>query len=149
MKPTLIAIGVFAASAAIAGEGSWSNMSGPLIPGAGRIASVSAPEGGLQVFVDQASFDAAVGNIGALAAENFGGGATPPATANACGEPMNSASNDACFAPGNLIDGFSITTTSGTGTAVIGAGFLGGGQTNTAVGANSFPIRPYWRLTRL
>jgi hypothetical protein len=139
MKPTLVAIGLFAASAAVAGEGAWSNVSGPLIPGAGRIASVSAPEGGLQVFVDQASFDAAVGNVGVLAVETFDGGVTAAGAVNLCNEPMDSVSNDFCFAPGNLVGGFAITTTSGTGIVALGSGFLGLGQTSTVVGANSFP----------
>jgi hypothetical protein len=108
MKSVVFAVGILAASAAVAG-GSWSSASRPSIPSAGRTASVGEPTGALQSFADQASFDAAVGNPGALASEDFDGGATAPGGLGNCTEPVNSASNDACFAPGDLVAGFSLT----------------------------------------
>ena len=138
MKSIVFLGGILAASAAYAAGGSWSQTAGPLVPGAGRTASVSAPTGSLQSFTDQPSFDAAVGNPGALASENFDGGLTPDATVNTCTEPVDSSSNDACFAPGDLVDGFELTSSTGAGIVALGAQFLGPGQTSTAVGANTF-----------
>jgi hypothetical protein len=137
MKSVVFAVGILAASAAVAG-GSWSSASRPSIPSAGRTASVGAPTGALQSFADQASFDAAVGNPGALASEDFDGGATAPGGLGNCTEPVNSASNDACFAPGDLVAGFSLTSTSGAGIVALGSGFLGANQTSTVVGAVTF-----------
>lgn len=139
MKPMVFAASMLFATVAFASDGPWSAIAHSLVPGAGRIASVSAPEGGaLQVFADQTSFDAAVADVGALASESFDGGATGTGGLNTCDEPVNSASNDVCFAPGDLIDGFDLTSTSGGGIIALGAEFLGPGQTSTVVGANTF-----------
>jgi hypothetical protein len=138
MKSILFAVGVLAASSASAMGSSWSQTERILVPGAGRTASVSAPTGGLQTFGDEASFEAAVGDPGALSSESFDGGATPPGVVNTCNEPVNSSSNDPCFAPGDLIDGFSVTSTSGTGIVILGPQFLGPVQDSAVIGANSF-----------
>jgi hypothetical protein len=139
MKSAIFATGMLVASAAAAGSGAWSDTARPLAPGAGRTASVSAPHRGtLEVFTDQVSFDTAVGDPGALASETFDGGATGAGGINTCNEPVNSASNDVCFAPGDLVDGFDLTSTSGGGIIALGAEFLGPGQTSTVVGANTF-----------
>ncbi|GAB4126593.1 MAG: hypothetical protein Tsb0027_25970 [Wenzhouxiangellaceae bacterium] len=92
-----------------------------------------APLGGLTTFADQASFDTATGGF---PAETFDNGATAAGAVNTCTEPVNSASNDACFAPGDLIDGFSLTSSSGGGIVVLGDGFIG--QPTAAAGANTF-----------
>ena len=137
MKSVLFAVGILAASVATAG-GSWSHATRPSLPSAGRTASVGAPTGGLQSFSDQPSFDAAVGDPGALASEDFEGGLTPDAAVGTCNEPVNSSSNDACFVPGDLVDGFSITSSTGGGIVVLGANFLGGNQASAVIGANTF-----------
>ncbi|MFI4970232.1 MAG: hypothetical protein ACHP7D_08485 [Lysobacterales bacterium] len=51
---------------------------------------------------------------------------------------MSSASNDACFSPGQLVPGFAITSTSGGGLTIFPTVFLGPAQTSRAVGASSF-----------
>jgi len=87
--------------------------------------SVEAPQsalGGLTTFPDQASFDAATGGF---TPETFDNGATMAGALNTCAEPVSSASNDVCFAPGDLIDGFSLTTSSGGGIVILGDGFIG------------------------
>jgi len=136
MKPMVLAVNMLFSTAAFASGGSWSATAHPLVPGAGRIASVSAPEGGaLQVFADQASFDAAVGDAGALASESFDGGLAVAGAGALCDEPVNASSDDLCFAPGDLIDGFAITSSTGGGAIALGSNFLGTGQTSPVVGA--------------
>jgi len=73
-----------------------------------------------------------------LASEDFEGGLTPDASVGTCNEPVNSSSNDACFVPGDLVDGFSITSSTGGGIVVLGANFLGGNQASAVIGANTF-----------
>jgi len=92
-----------------------------------------APLGGLTTFADQASFDAATGGF---PVETFDNGATAAGAVNTCTEPVNSASNDICFAPGDLLDDFSLTSSSGGGIVVLGDGFIG--QSTAVVGANTF-----------
>ncbi len=74
-----------------------------------------------------------------LSVESFDGGLTPDAGVGTCDEPVNSESNDACFAPGDLVAGFSITSSTGGGVVVLGPGFLGPNQPTAVVGANNFP----------
>jgi hypothetical protein len=137
MKSVVFAVGILAATAATAG-GSWSSATRPSIPSAGRTAAIGAPTGGLESFADQASFDEAVGDPGALASESFDGGATGATQINDCSEPVNSDSNDVCFVPGDLVPGFSITSSSGGGIVVIGATFLGANQGTPVIGAFTF-----------
>jgi len=97
---------------------------------------VQAPEvplGGLTTFADQASFDAATGGF---PVETFDNGATAAGAVNTCTEPVNSASNDICFAPGDLIDGFSLTSSSGAGIVILGDGFIG--QATAVAGPQAF-----------
>ncbi len=91
--------------------------------------------GGLTQFADQASFDAATGGF---PVETFDNGATAPGAVNTCTEPVSSASNDVCFSPGDLIDGFMMTSSSGGGVVALGSNFLGANQASTVVGANTF-----------
>jgi hypothetical protein len=86
------------------------------------VSAPDAPLGGLTTFPDQASFDAATGGF---TPETFDNGATMAGALNTCAEPVSSASNDVCFAPGDLIDGFSLTTSSGGGIVILGDGFIG------------------------
>lgn len=96
--------------------------------------SSNAPLGGLTVFTDFASFDAAAPG---LPIEDFEGGLTGAGGINTCNEPVNSASNDVCFTPGDLIDGFNITSSLGGGVVALGVGIVPS-QTSVVVGANSF-----------
>lgn len=89
--------------------------------------------GGALTFADRASFDSAVGT---LPLEDFEGGATTAASVNTCTEPVSSASDDACFAPGDLIAGFQITSSGGGGVVALGDGLIG--QPSTVMGANNF-----------
>ena len=138
MKSILFTVGMLAASVASAAGSSWSQMQPQAVPNAGRTASIGAPTGGLQSFADQASFDAAVGDTSGLSSESFDNGLTDPGAVGTCNEPVNSESNDACFAPGDLVAGFSMTSSSGGGIVVLGGGFLGGGQPSPVIGANTF-----------
>lgn len=90
--------------------------------------------GGLTTYPDLASFQAA--NAGGFTVETFDGGLTAGGALNTCVEPVSSASNDACFTPGDLIAGFSLTSSSGNGVVVLGDGFLG--QSTAVIGANDF-----------
>ena len=93
--------------------------------------------GGLITFVDRASFDQAAG---VLPLENFNGGLIDAINDfGACDEPLNSASDDDCFEPGNLIAGFDLTSDTGLGLVALGDGFVGPGQSDTVVGAINFP----------
>jgi len=94
--------------------------------------------GGLQIFTDQAMFDAAIGDPAALIVETFDGGATPDGVIYDCEEPVSSASDDDSFDPGQLVDGFAITSSAGSGIVTIGAGRYGPGQNSTIIGAQAF-----------
>lgn len=89
--------------------------------------------GGALTFADRASFNSAVGT---LPLEDFEGGATAAGAVNTCTEPVSNASNDPCFAPGDLIAGFQITSSGGGGVVALGDGFIG--QPSTVMGANNF-----------
>jgi subtilisin-like proprotein convertase family protein len=100
--------------------------------------AINQISGGLQQFDNQADFDAAAGDPGAFTVENFNGGSTAPDSVNNCNEPLSSISNDACFTPGQLAEGFAITTNSGLGLVALGSGFFGPDQSSVVVGANAF-----------
>jgi hypothetical protein len=139
MKYAMFAFGVLAASIASATSTQWiPNAHGNAAHPTHSTATHATPlhgAGTLQFFTDQPSFDASVGDPGALAAESFDGGAND---LEQCEEPVSSASDDLCFTPGELIDGFALTSSSGTGVILLPGQFLGGGQTSPVVGANSF-----------
>lgn len=98
--------------------------------------------GGLTVFPDRASFDAAGG--GEFPVETFDGGTIDGGPTN-CGPVIDSATAGGCFGVGDVIDGFQIIATvpaptRGGGGDLIGlpGGFLGAGQPTDVVGANAF-----------
>lgn len=91
--------------------------------------------GGIVTFADLPSF---LGAASGVATEGFNGGATAPSAVNTCTEPVNDASNDVCFTPGQLLPGFALTSDNGGGIVALGDGFLGANQTTTVVGANTF-----------
>lgn len=93
------------------------------------------PSGSLTTFADLGSFQAAT-NGATLAFEDFEGG-IPPALVSVCTEPVNSASNDACYTPGDLVSGFNITSTDGSGVATVDPSLLG--APSVVIGANFFP----------
>jgi hypothetical protein len=94
--------------------------------------------GVFQIFTDQATFDAGVGDPAALVVETFDGGATPDGVIYDCEEPVSSVSDDDSFDPGQLVAGFAITSSAGSGIVTIGAGRYGAGQTSTIIGAQAF-----------
>lgn len=139
MKTSLFAVLLVAAgSAAVAQDNyhDWAAAGKPPLDVSGQPAP-PVEGGGLVQYPDRPSFEAAAG--AALPIETFDNGATGTGVVNTCTEPVSSASNDVCFAPGDLIDGFSMTSSSGSGIVVLGANFLGGSQTTPVSGANSFP----------
>jgi hypothetical protein len=113
----------------------WAQAGKPAFP-AHAPGQYHAPTGSLSVYTTLGDFQAAVADPGALSSEDFEGGLTGPGGLNTCNEPVSSASNDVCFAPGDLVDGFSMTSSSGAGIVVLGDGFLG--QSGTVIGANTF-----------
>ena len=86
--------------------------------------------GGLITFDDRASFDIAAGF---QVMEDFEGGIADGITV--CNEPLNSSSDDACFTPGDLINGFDVTSSGNGGLVVLTEGFIG--QPTDVVGASS------------
>lgn len=136
MKTTLLSIlCVIASSAAVAQNNyaDWANNGRPNF----NLNGDTAPAdnfGTVTPFTDQAAFLAAT----SVATETFNNGATGAGAINTCTEPVNSASNDVCFMPGDLLAGFSMTTDNGGGVVALGTGFLGAGQTSTVAGANTF-----------
>ncbi len=88
-------------------------------------------------YTDRASFDAA---NPATALEDFENLNIGAGAARGCPSPLNSASNNACLSPGDVIGGFSLSNIGpdrgGTALAITGAGF--GGTTSRDVFANFF-----------
>lgn len=111
----------------------WASAGAPDLPKINAPATPDNIRGTASVFTDRPSFDAAAGT---LPLEDFEGGATSAGSVNTCTEPVSSASNDVCFAPGDLIPGFQITSSDGGGVVVLGDGFIG--QPSAVVGANAF-----------
>lgn len=90
--------------------------------------------GSLAVYPDLASFQGVAGST--LPLETFDGGTVsdPGDGIDECPEPVNAASDDACFSPGDLISGFNLTSTSGGGYAVLGDNHPQVGQDGLAIG---------------
>lgn len=93
-----------------------------------------ATHGSLALYPDLASFQAVAGS--GLPLETFDGGAVsgPGEGVGDCPEPVNAASDDQCFAPGDLISGFDLTSTSGGGYVVLGDNHPQVGQDGLAIG---------------
>jgi hypothetical protein len=100
--------------------------------------------GGLELFENLAAFEAAVGTQ--LPLEGFDGDYAPePGGAlGGCPEPVNSSSDDHCFSPGDLLDGFSLTSTTGGGYVLLGDDHHQVGHEGIAVGPQniSSPTAP-------
>lgn len=102
---------------------------GPVTPGE----SVRA----LAFWTDRTLFDAA---FPGLPTEDWSATIVAPGTILSCTPPLNSTTNDACFATGTVLPGLelAVNVTSGGGEyVVLGAGAFG--NTNVLVGPNSFP----------
>jgi hypothetical protein len=102
------------------------------------------PQGGLVLFDDLAAFEAAVGT--GLPFEGFDGDYAPdPGDAlGGCSEPVSSSSDDHCFSPGDLMEGFSLTSTTGGGYVLLGDDHPQVGHEGLAIGPQniSTPATP-------
>lgn len=94
----------------------------------------NVPSGGLTVYNDLASLQAAVGTSHPI--ETFESGMVGAGGVVTCGEPVNSASNDSCYTTGSLIPGFNITSSTATGVVILGTGVVA--NTSIVIGANTF-----------
>jgi hypothetical protein len=94
-------------------------------------AAAPVPNGGsgqLTLYDDLGAFLAATQTLGEFAHEDFEGGFThylPLMEFSACAEPVHSASNDACFAPGDLVDGIHIRSSRDWGVIAFNTGIFG------------------------
>jgi hypothetical protein len=88
---------------------------------------------GARVYKVEDDFNNAVSDPGSLVLEDFEGGAAAAGDVIVCNEPLDRASNDDCFMPGQLVPGFDVRSSSGAGVAAVGSGFFG--NASTAVGA--------------
>ncbi|MET0225763.1 MAG: hypothetical protein ABW187_04915 [Dokdonella sp.] len=138
----LLAVPVLATATTIGfDEARWSALasSAATPPTTAKPTKVDRIEGtaGIRFFTDQPSFDAAIESPASLAQEGFDGG-LPISAPTVCSEPLDSASRDSCFVPGDLIGGFALTSSSGGGAILLPAGLLGPAQSSPIVGANAF-----------
>lgn len=132
MRALIVLCGLLMATSGLA-QTAWTTIdTDTLEPGKVR-ESANSPRGGLTFYATLNDFNNAAGMT---TSEDFEGGATAPGAVNTCVEPVNSMSNDPCFSPGDLVDGFSITSTGGGGVVALGDGLVG--QPTTVVGANTF-----------
>jgi hypothetical protein len=98
------------------------------------IQAQAAVSGGLELYPSLAAFEDVVGEE--LAHESFDQGAVsePGDGIGDCVEPLSASSDDQCYSPGDLIEGFSLTSTSGGGYVVLGDNHHQVGQEGLAVG---------------
>ena len=112
--------------------------------GASIDTELALPQGGLELFPDLAAFEAAVGT--GLPFESFDGDYAPdPGDAlGGCSEPVSSHSDDQCFSPGDLLEGFSLTSTTSGGYVVLGDDHPQVGHEGVAIGPQniSTPATP-------
>lgn len=142
MKSSLLTFAIALSLPAAAAEQRWTDAERPAPQALRGPSHVTAPTGNvLSVFDDIEVFGTAVGGIDALALETFDGGATDAGTVGACSEPLDAASDDDCFAPGNLIEGFAVTSSLGNGVVALGEQFLGPAQASPIVGASQYAER--------
>jgi hypothetical protein len=125
-------------SAEASAQQAWSEVSPGTVATPGTPSTPAAPTGGPGVtyFNDRMTFQGA-GTI--LTSENFDSSLTPPANVCNAAPPLNSLTNDACYAPGDLQPGWEldILLAGASGDYVLLTdGFLG--NTGNAVGPNSF-----------
>jgi hypothetical protein len=103
----------------------------------------SGDTGQLTVYGDLGAFLAATQALGEPGHEDFEGGFThylPLMEFSACAEPVDSASNDACFAPGDLLDGIHIRSSRDWGVIAFNTGIFG--LPDRAVAAWPYRLNP-------
>ena len=137
---TLIAAALIAGAGSAAAQDNyfdWSQAGQPSLDPAPATTPATA-RGGLSVFPDRASFDAAGG--GGLPIETFDGGLTGDAGVGSCGAVIDAVTVSPCFNAGDVIEGFTMTSVGANSQelVVLGTGFLGAGQTSDIAGSNSF-----------
>jgi hypothetical protein len=94
--------------------------------------------GGLVSYPDLPSFLAVASNT---TFEDFENGMVAPGGVTNCSVLVNSTTNNACFVPGGVIDGFSLSSSVNVSVGdvvILGAGLIGPNQTSTVAGANNF-----------
>jgi MYXO-CTERM domain-containing protein len=89
---------------------------------------------GPRVLATRPGFAALVADPSALRTESFDGGPGSPGV-TFCDATLDAGSNNHCFAPGQLLGGFTVSSRSGTGVAVFGDTVLG--NPSAAVGAST------------
>ena len=134
------------AVATAAGLDAAQNFSDPGIAAKGpfQVINNNPPLGTLTFYPTRALFQSA--NPG-LPTETFAGTSVPPGTRNFCTPPLNSTTNDACFAAGSVIPGFSLSITVDGGAneyVVLNAAL---GLPCVAVGPNGFVDEPNFDLS--
>ncbi len=90
-------------------------------------------------FTDRAAFDAAAPG---LPLEDFEAGNVAAGSVETCSDPYDSSTSDACWAPGDILDGISLGSSSGGGMVILGDGFFGG-SSSIITGANTFTDYTY------
>src|SRR5690606_16880994 len=73
-----------------------------------------------------------------LAVEDFEEANFPAGPVSTCDAVINSASNDDCFDPGDIIPGVDFTSAPPSNMVALQAGLIGGGQTSSVIGPNTF-----------
>lgn len=101
--------------------------SGIAVDGAGGFGGTGAA-----IYQRADDFDAALGGSPGFTLEDFEGGAAVPGQVVICDDPLDAASDDRCFTPGQLVPGFRVRSSSGAGVGAVGSGFFG--NASTAVG---------------
>lgn len=89
----------------------------------------------LTYYTNQGAFQAAAPP---LDTEDFETGNVPPAGVQVCNDPISISSNDSCFSPNDIHDGIEIGSSSGSGIAILGAGFFTVNNASTVAGSNVF-----------
>ncbi len=136
MLKRLLLLSLFAVSAHAQNGGfTWQDAANgdPVPAGIGGTGGTTNLGASLTVFTDLASFQAAAPM--AVNSEDIEDNITGGAIST-CTEPVNSASNDACFTPGQFVDGLEITSSGGGGIVILPPGF--NGLPSFAMGANTF-----------
>lgn len=125
MLKRILLVSLFAVSAHAQNGGfTWQDAANgdPVPAGIGGTGGTTNLGAGLMTFADLASFQAAAPM--AVNSEDIEDNATGGAL-TVCGEPVNSASNDMCFTPGQFVDGVDATSSSGGGMVILPPGFNG------------------------
>ena len=87
--------------------------------------ALAAPSGALTTYPDLSGFLAATADLGTPAHEDFEKGYAqylPQTQFAACVEPVSAASHDACYADGDLVAGFHLSSTNARGVIVMNPG---------------------------